>query len=121
MFRNLKTYKAQIVLAEYVLTFVLVVVAITVMTFYVRRVVQGRIRGATRHMAVQIRAAGFTGNVWTQYEPYYANSDAIRSQQSLQEEHLLPHLRGVGIFRQISNEDRGTTAAGSQLPPKDAN
>ena len=122
MFKIFKTCKAQVIFAEYVITFVLVVVTVMAMTFYVRRVAQARIRDTSRHMVTQIRATApvYTGNIWYQYEPYYANSAATRDQQGWSQGQLLPHFGGSGIFRQSVIEDRGANSVGTQLPPKDA-
>jgi len=75
MLRILKSKRAQTT-AEYAILIGLVVAALVAMQIYVKRGLQGRMKGATDYLATQTTDLGAAG----QYEPYYLSSsfDATR-------------------------------------------
>lgn len=67
-------------MSEYVLLFFLVVGAITVMSIYVRRGVQARIRDTRKQMFNIVKertGLQFFGNLEYEYEPYYINATTV--------------------------------------------
>ncbi|MBI5415884.1 MAG: hypothetical protein HZA29_03615 [Candidatus Omnitrophica bacterium] len=122
MLRYLKTNNAQAVMGEYVLVLFVVVGMVTAMTIYFKRAVQARIVGARDKMfnIVLNRTAGYyTGSIYREYEPYYANteSSAARSEDTRTE--LLPGAT-TGIFRKTLDEVTAVQTRSETAPPKDA-
>ena len=70
MLSSLRRKKGQGVTGEYVVLIGLVSVAITAMTVYVRRTLQGRI-GDADYYAVHGAATAIGVNILREYEPYY--------------------------------------------------
>jgi hypothetical protein len=102
--------KGQGVSAEYVLLISVLAIAVTAMTIYVRRALQGRMHDAVNQAAV--RSAGALGqDVLLQYEPYYVNSSSDTIAKSLQED-----AGEAGIYKARRDTFRNTRAASTQLP-----
>ncbi len=70
---------------QYAAVFFIVAGVMTAMSVFIRRAVQARIYAAHHYAYDQINevfanpAYNFQGNHWAQYEPYYTNTDTIRS------------------------------------------
>ena len=122
MLRYLKTTKAQIVMGEYVLVFFVVVGMVTAMTVYFKRAVQARVVGARDKMfnIVLNRTAGYyTGNIYREYEPYYANTESSVARSGDTKTELLPGLT-TGSFRKTLDEVTAVQTRSETAPPRDA-
>jgi hypothetical protein len=110
-------------MGEYVVLIFLVVAAITGMTIFLQRALQGTIRDANYTMirtAINAQTADdYSGQ---HYEPYYVNRTAIISQQSRDQDQLwaVGTTPNSGIFREDMEEQTDMTTTSSQLPPKEA-
>lgn len=103
------------------MTFLLVVAATSAMSVYFRRVIQARIRDARQASLSLARAEGFTGNLYLEYEPYYAVSEAQRvfeGTETRQEFGTQP--LGTGIFQMTTDQTTSVQSASNQLPPVNA-
>ncbi len=132
MFRQRHKRIGQIT-GEYVLTLFIVVGAITALTVYVKRGLQGRIRDAGQATIQTIRdysyldlgtpqgdiVRTFNGILWKQYEPYYGNR---LSQVHVLEDNVKQLLPGAtsGIYRETLDERTMATTVSSQAPPGQA-
>lgn len=65
-------------MGQYALVFFVVIAAVTAMTIYVRRGLQGRIRDARTHMIDTIKTRADIGDIPLAYEPYYINRESNR-------------------------------------------
>ena len=123
MLRRLMDNKAQAVMGEYVLTFFLVVGAVTAMTIYFKRTVQARMFGA-RNMMLNVvlnRTQGYyTGDILIAYEPYYANTASTVVHSSDTTTNLLPGTT-TGVFQKTTDEITAVQTQSETAPPKDAN
>ena len=123
MLRSLKDERAQAVLGEYVLVFLIVAGMVTAMTVYFKRTVQGKIRDA-RNFAVrnvfQITNGVYTGNLYLEYEPYYTNTVSLISRDSTQEVSIIPD-NAMGYFRKTMNDVTSIDTYSVVSPPKDFN
>ena len=125
----LRQKKGQAVFGEYVLLAVIVVAAVTAMTVYVRRALQGRVRDAVMSSAATVRTPfsmdggttfePYRGPIHLQYEPYYANRASFIDQQS-DGVRTLTAGGSSGIFREDINERTYIQSYSNQGPPKDA-
>ncbi|MCA9398114.1 MAG: hypothetical protein KC618_00065 [Candidatus Omnitrophica bacterium] len=120
MFRSLKNKKAQAVSGEYVLLFFLVIGMMTAMSIYFRRTIQARIYDANGTMfnIVKDRTTGLNivGNLYTEYEPYYANTQSIVERNTATTEEL---FQGGGA--KVSYDEETIMRTNSvTAPPKDA-
>ncbi|MFP4473619.1 MAG: hypothetical protein ACLFPX_07150 [Candidatus Omnitrophota bacterium] len=84
MFRTLRQQKGQGVVSQYATIFALVVAALTAMTVYVKRAVQGRIYATHKYMIEGIQSEtldnpglNLVGNLSYEYEPYYVERETI--------------------------------------------
>jgi hypothetical protein len=103
--------KGQSVSGEYVLLAVLVVLAITAMTVYVRRTLQGRMRDAS--MVAVLRANTALGqDVLIEYEPYYTDTAADTAAASVKTQRVVANSQ----IAQTSNTERRTHSQSVQLP-----
>lgn len=119
MVRFLIKNKAQIV-GEYALTILLVVMVLTAMTVYVRRVIQARVFDARRYMIEQVKTApNLIGTIYLEYEPYYVNSTTDRDMYQDEQKNLVGGGR-TGIFRKYFNEGTASATTSVQLPPSNA-
>lgn len=125
MINILSNKKAQAVMGEYVMTFFLIIAVMTTMTVFLKRTLQGRIREAKGEMRniVATRSGGiFTGEIHTQYEPYYVNTVATvdRFSASVQRLRESPGFTS-GIFSQEFDEGTVTRSRSTTTPPPRAN
>ncbi|MFA5089043.1 MAG: hypothetical protein WC552_08455 [Candidatus Omnitrophota bacterium] len=126
---RLRSEKAQALIGEYALALFIVVAAITAMSLFFQRALQGRIHDARSAMQAPIKNyltytilnGEYKGETIYQreYEPYYSNSVAEVERRSMDRSHLLPG-GSSGIFRKTLNETTGMKSKSTQLPPKDA-
>ncbi|MBI3601834.1 MAG: hypothetical protein HY209_02970 [Candidatus Omnitrophica bacterium] len=119
-------------LAEYTMTFFLVIAVVVAMTTYIQRSLQARIRDARHYMIAAVsnqcdancmNATGLAGSntIGEQYEPYYAAVNATVSADSLVRKGLLaPGVGSTGIFRAQTNEQNQSASDSNQLPPVNA-
>lgn len=105
------------------LVFFLAVAMITGMTVYFKRALQARIRDARFYMLNEINArAGtyYTGDLYYEYEPYYANTVSFVARTSKQQSNLLPGAAS-GNFIKTFDDITAVRAESETAPPKDAN
>ncbi len=96
MLRNLKNRQAQIVGAEYVLTFFLVVGMMVSMTIYVRRALQARVRDVRIYAVNRVETEvgeRYNGHVYLGYDPYYQRTDA----NTITRSETVKQLSGGGV------------------------
>ena len=133
MLKLLKNTKAQAVIGEYVIIFLLVIAAISVMSVYIRRSLQGKIRDARAQQTsivrniVRSQAGGFYAgtNMWETYEPYYINRTATSDRGISTTRRLFGSApTATGATSGIAQTDHGTTitrqALSNVLPPVNA-
>lgn len=121
MLKSLKNRKAQAVMGEYVVVIFLAVSVVTGMMFYFQRAIQARIRDAREYMVTEVRArteGSFEGNLYREYEPYYANTVAIVSRNMNDESRLLGG-GSSGIFQKYYNETTSVSSNSETAPPRD--
>ena len=109
---------------EYGLLFFLVVGMITTMTIYFKRSMQARIRDARVYMfkSVQNRTAGYySGNLYVEYEPYYANTTSTVDRGGSENVYLVP-TPGLssGIFRKVFSDTIIVNTRSETAPPVNA-
>jgi Flp pilus assembly pilin Flp len=104
MTRKFFTSHAQSI-GEYAIMVALVMAAILAMQVYVQRVLQSRYRAASQYLTNQIGAP-------SQYEPYYAQSDFMVSQQANASENLFLG----GSVERLTNETTQRQGTQSVLP-----
>jgi len=122
MLRALKNRNAQAVMGEYVVVIFLVMAVLTGMTVYFKRAVQARIYDARNYMIgeVRVRTAGlFNGNLYKEYEPYYANvaSTLYRTMDDRTTLMSSGPAASSGIFRKVYNEETAARSNSLTLPP----
>ena len=123
MFKLLRNHKGQGITVQYTLTFFLVIAVIGAMTVYVRRAIQGRVRDARTYMVMTVNSVfhdpsvNALGNLYWEYEPYYANADVTRGTDSI-ERLSTPQPGGVTWIDYDSSVT--TNASSTQAPPRDA-
>ena len=123
MLQKLKSHRAQANISEYAITFAVVVATILAMSFYVKRVVQGRIHDGANHIVDRMRLhPEFKGNIWVQYEPYYAKSDSLTARKAGSDTMLLDETppTSSGIFKKIFFDGKDRASQSFQLPAKKA-
>jgi hypothetical protein len=121
--------QGQAVLSEYVMIFFVVIAALVAMTTYVQRGFEARIHDA-RNLAMNavvssgacdancLQATG--GNLFYEYEPYYAVSGANVQQDGTDTTGATkgnPQALGA-IYTKSTNESTGTVGVSCQLPPE---
>lgn len=122
MFKYLKTNKAQAVMGEYVLVFFVVVGLVTAMTVYFKRAVQARVfdaRNAMFNIVLNRTAGYYTGNLYGEYEPYYASTESTVVRSADTTTGLLPGGT-TGIFQKTFDEVTAVQTHSETAPPKDA-
>jgi len=113
--------KAQAVMGEYALVIFLVIAVMTSMTIFFKRAVQARIHDARDYMTSEVpaRVAGaVTGNIYKEYEPYYANTDATVFRTVDDTIRVLP-AASSGIFLKEFNETTNVRVDSTTAPPRD--
>ncbi len=125
MLKRFYNKKAQANFGEYLLTLFLVVGMMTGMTIYVKRALQARYYDARNTMVQTVRdeAAGYyIGEVRTEYEPYYANTEATVERDILSKTELFEGTRekSAGIFKKTFNEMTSVQVLSETKPPKDS-
>lgn len=127
MFKFLRENKGQVHFLQYSIMFFLVTGLVIVMSTYVRRAVQGRIKDAKTFMFLTANAAyadpdnNLYGNLMGAYEPYYTNREFTRAVSSRETEKTLPAFGTAGIYEREYEQHETSTDGGSTLaPPKDA-
>ena len=110
MFKLLKNNKGQGATIQYALTFFFIVAAVTGMTVYFKRTLQGRIRDATFYMGDTVGNV-YNGRIVRQYEPYYMVSGGDRSMEDTRAKALLGSFNSAsGIYT-----DKGRTVTRGKL------
>ncbi len=124
MLRYLKTNKAQAVMGEYVLVFLLVMGMVTAMTVYFKRAVQARIFDARNSMMSMVAnmANDYYNNVTLShiYEPYYGNTDSTVARGEDTRVELSPGGT-TGIFRKTISEVTAVQTESQTAAPREAN
>ncbi len=125
-------------MAEYAVTFFLVIALVMAMAVYIQRTLQGRMRDARIYMVETassacgsdcLNATGLSADSTTigmQYEPYYIQTNAVISRQDQNVKTLegvgyydsqgIPRF-GTGIFRAQTNAQNQAAANSNQLAP----
>ena len=127
MMRLLKTRQAQANIGEYVLLIFIATAAVTAMSIYVKRALQGRVRDATVVMAkTPLKYLTSDGNVfqyngimYLAYEPYYENRLAVIEQQT-NDTSTLSQGMSSGVFKKNIDQRTYVETYSEQLAPKDA-
>ena len=122
---KMKKVSAQIA-SEYVMTFFLIVVAVSAMSVYIERAIKGRLHDARDTMVDMVNSRKLITigtpkqGVWKEYEPYYieSNSDVNSSTQSIM---TLDGGGSTGIFKNKTSGQSRVQTNSVQLPPKDWN
>lgn len=110
------------VFAEYAFVMVIIVSVISVMTIYIQRALQARIRDA-RNTVIKTIANNYNGvanyTIFYEYEPYYTQATTEAVNDSGEQASL---LRGgtTGIFLKDFGSTVGVQTNSEQLPPRDA-
>ena len=110
MLRILKSKRAQTT-AEYAILIGLVVAALVAMQIYVKRGLQGRMRGATDYLATQTTDIGTTG----QYEPYYLSSSFDSARDTNESEAT---ITGGGVTRTLTQDQSSRTGTQTYSTPQ---
>jgi len=100
-------------ISEYMLIMLMAVGAITAMTVFFSRTIQGRIFDARNYMAntfisetrQELGDDAFIGNFYLEYEPYYLSSVTDMDQRSDVNRELLPDGQDGTFFRKTVNEE----------------
>lgn len=131
MFKSLRKNQGQSIIVQYVLTFFMVVAVITVMSVYVQRALQARIRGARNYAVISVnraasdsRVVNLVGNPrYAEYEPYYVNQLATKAATITETRYNKPSLPSgtSGIFQLDQNQQVGVQSSSNQAPPTKAN
>lgn len=108
MFRLLRQKKGQGSMVEHTTTFFIVAVFAATMTIFVKRAIQGRIVSARNYLVGYVfnsfdadndRQFDLIGNLYWEYEPYYADSEEMKRRSAFE---IKSHLGGgpgtSGIF-----------------------
>ena len=113
MLKLLRQNKAQAVMSEYLLIFFVTIGMISAMTIYFKRAVQARVYSA-RHFVVNdiaariISSGYYAGNIitlYTQYEPYYANTQSLVDRRTSSTETIVGDAPGkTGIYRKAIDD-----------------
>ena len=109
--RYLKNKKGQVVTAEYVMVFFLVVTVMMTMTVYIKRALQARVFAARNTMAEMV-AKKTKAEVYYEYEPYNTQSDA----NVFRGEATTKHLKN-GAFSKDINSSTNVTSKAQVLDP----
>ena len=107
--------RAQTVMPEYVLLFLLATVTIVVMTVYTQRALQARLRDAQVLMINKARDAA-DKDIPYQYEPYYGRVASLVGRAENSTSRLEPG-GSSGIFTKYINETTSVQSQSDQLPP----
>lgn len=110
MLRILRSKRAQTT-AEYAILIGLVVAALVAMQIYVKRGLQGRMKGATDYLATQTTDIGATG----QYEPYYLTSDFDTVRDTTESEAT---TTGGGVTRTLTEDESSRTGTQTYGTPE---
>ncbi|MBF0386478.1 MAG: hypothetical protein HQL20_01320 [Candidatus Omnitrophica bacterium] len=114
MLKNFYSRKGQAISGEYVVASVLIVIAITVMSTYIRRALQARTHDTQRWVMVKAtNALEGTVQVNMEYEPYYVESTA--NIDSYQKDNSF--LAAGGAYNKIINTEQGMSMSSNQLAP----
>jgi hypothetical protein len=121
MYKMKNNNKGQTQLGEYVITAIIVIGAITAMSTFYSRLVQGRVRDAHIHMWREFRdrtTGHYNGPFYIQYEPYYVNTYMEARQRLDATTQLLPSGPGTtGIYRKQLNDRTGISMDSATAAP----
>ncbi len=123
MLKDLRNERAQAFASEYVLTFFLITGVMTSMTVYFKRAMQARIYDARNEMlnmvTSRVTSADAIGNLYIEYEPYYANTSSTIFREIDNQTQLFSG--GVtGVFSKTLDERTVVATNSVTAPPKDA-
>ena len=126
MLRNLRSKRAQVLSGEYLMVLVLAISVITAMTIYFRRTLQARLYDANKYMFATVADRldnyynqEFISNIYTSYEPYYANTAAVVTRNIIDTSELT-FGGSTGIFRKIYNQTTSVQQFSETAPPLNA-
>jgi len=101
-FLNLKNRRGQGVTVEYAVLFFIVIAAITAMSTYSKRAIQGRVRDARNYVVRQVEPAYANGRTNSQfyfeYEPYYTQTTTDKNELTQTTENQTPWAGHEGKF-----------------------
>ena len=121
MLKTLKNKQAQVVASEYVLVFFIVLGMIAGMSVFFRRVIQGRIRDASKYTVEEaFRRVGpyYTSDDFLyQYEPYYVNTQSVVLRDVTDIDKLGPGASS-GDFSKTFNENTRIQTTSNVLNPR---
>lgn len=107
MLKLLRQNKAQAIMSEYLLIFFVTIGMISAMTIYFKRAVQARVYSARHYIindiAARVVRSGYYSadmlNLYTQYEPYYANTQSLVDRRISSTETIVGDAPGkTGIY-----------------------
>ena len=133
MLRRVKGQKGQANFGEYVLILFLVMGAASVMTVFVKRALQARVRDAGHLVfdsavitanyinAIDDQFGWVTGNIYSQYEPYYMNTESTIVTDARLTERLDSAIGTTsGIFTKEIDEETSVGTTSTTAPPAQA-
>ena len=110
-----KCARGQTVMPEYALLIILATVTVVVMTVYVQRSLQARLRGAQVYMINEVRDA-MGKPIPYQYEPYYGRIQSRVARVENSTSYLHPG-GSSGVFTKYLNQTIGIDSVSDQAPP----
>ncbi len=123
MLKQFSNQRALAVFSEYLLIFFLVLGAITAMAVFFRRAIQARIyesRNAGIELIRRETAGYYDGDIYSQYEPYYTNTDSQISQVNQRRTFYRRQAWGAGSSQSFA-ENRYISSYSETRPPREAN
>ena len=126
-----RNQRGSILLSEYVVTFFLVITVVGIMSIYIQRTFQARLRDARHHMISSVNSAcdancmqattTSADSIAEQYEPYYVKVKSETTRDSLSHKGLLASETGSsGIFKARTSSNNSGSSDSNQLAPAQA-
>jgi len=112
MLKRFRSGKGQAISGEYLVTVAFVVVALAIMSTYIRRTLQAKAYDA-QQKAVSGATVALGRNVAMEYEPYYVLSSS--NTDARQEDFV--HIANAGEFNKTIALERGMSVQSYQLAP----
>ena len=120
MLKKLRNNTAQVIIGEYLIVFFLIVAVMSAMTIYFKRSIQARIRDSRLSMynTIFTRTTGYyNGNLYSEYEPYYAETEASVDRNEDDSINILPGASS-GIFQKTINDFTSTQINSETVAPR---
>jgi hypothetical protein len=122
MLKRFRNKSGQSIGAEMVITFTVVVLAVGLMSQYVKRTLSGRTRDLMVYardeaMLATRNSDGAMMDIALQYEPYYVNTIANVEQSSTATE----NINATGGYNKVTASGKAVMSNSMQLAPKDWN